>query len=529
MKNNAIKAMLDEKEDLRALLFPRGFLMTNDSQIEKEQYPFYGMWNWESVCGYSFLVHPKQKLHLSKQDDLTLALVGHAFDPVSSESEYSEEKMLETARLLYKKDSDEFERYFNQWTGLFALFIFEEGTFRVYGDAAGMYTVFYGTHNGKIYCASHTNLLGDVCGLSFDAYINRLINYRFYSLFGKALPGDLSPYKAFKRLIPNHFAQYHKDGWCVTRFFPKEGNALLDVPYDALIDTAAQILSQSMKLIHKKWDRAAVSMTGGCDSKTTLSCTNGVYDQYTYFSYTSSDSENVDAEAARDICKLLNIPHRIYTISQRDEDYQDIESLRVIMEYNSGSIGKNNANDVRKRAFFLGIDDFDVEVKSWVSEVGRAYYHKRFAKKRFPKKLTPRYATCLYKVFLTDRKLVKETNLVFAEYLQKYYSDDSFERIPWYDLFFWEFRMSSWNGLVITGEQQIAYDIAIPYNNRMLLQALLSMPVEKRIKDEPHWDIMKKMNPEIADCNISVVNVKHTNRRAKLERLYLEVCSRIPF
>ncbi len=89
--------------------------------------------------------------------------------------------------------------------------------------------------------------------------------------------------------------------------------------------------------------------------------------------------------------------------------------------------------------------------------------------------------------------------------------------------------MSSWNGLVITGEQQISYDIAIPYNNRILLQLMLSVPVEKRIEDALHKDIMRRMNPSISDCGISVVNVKHTEKRAKLERLYLGISARRRF
>ena len=267
----------------------------------------------------------------------------------------------------------------------------------------------------------------------------------------------------------------------------------------------------------------------GSDSKTTLTCAEGQYEKYAYFSYNSSSPEAVDAEAASKICAMLGLPHRIYEIPQEDAAVKDCGQIRMLMDYNSGSIGKSNANDVRKRAFFLQTADFDVEVKSWVSEIARAYYHKRFAKKHFPRKLTPQYARSLYKVFITDRKLIRETDRIFADYLRKYYSDGAFERIPWYDLFFWEFRMSSWNGLVITGEHQIAYDITIPYNNRMLLQLLLSTPVEKRIQDLPHRDIMKKMNPAVADCGISVVNVKHTASRAKMERIYLGLFSRLRF
>ena len=87
--------------------------------------------------------------------------------------------------------------------------------------------------------------------------------------------------------------------------------------------------------------------------------------------------------------------------------------------------------------------------------------------------------------------------------------------------------MSSWNGLVITGEHQISYDITIPYNNRCLLQLMLSTPIEYRIEDKLHKDIMQLKNEKIANCDISVVNVKHTKNRARFEKLYLNIFSKI--
>lgn len=148
----------------------------------------------------------------------------------------------------------------------------------------------------------------------------------------------------------------------------------------------SEILSDNMRLISKKWDNAAVSMTGGCDSKTTLSCAKDEYDSFSYFSYVSSESEQVDADAAHKICEALGLSHKIYSISENDEDFKDLEDIRKILRWNSGDIRDNNRNDVRKRAYFCEIDDFDIEVKSWASEIGRSYYSKRFhGKKRFGK------------------------------------------------------------------------------------------------------------------------------------------------
>ncbi len=284
-----------------------------------------------------------------------------------------------------------------------------------------------------------------------------------------------------------------------------------------------------MDIIYKKWNVSAISMTGGVDSKTTLSCTKNSYDNYKYFSYISNDEEKVDALAANKIAEKLGLNHEIHVISKKNNDFPEYEDIKKIIEINSGNIGKSNENDIRKRIHYLNNKNFDVEVKSWVSEIGRAYYYKRFLKKRFPKKPRPRYLTTLYKVFVNKRKLVKQTNEIFKNYMDKYLTKDVMNKINWVDLFFWEFRVGSWNRLVITGEHKISFDVTIPYNNRTLLTQFLSIPVEKRIKDIPHKDIMKKANPQVAEMNISVTNVKHTKNRARLERLYLEVHSRLPF
>ena len=211
-----------------------------------------------------------------------------------------------------------------------------------------------------------------------------------------------------------------------------------------------------------------------------------------------------------------------------NSEFEDYDIYEKILEQNCGNIGKNNNNDIRKRIFFNNNYDFDVEVKSWASEIGRAYYHKRFDKKSFPEIVKPRYLTTLYKVFLHNRKLVRQTDKIFEEFLKKYYTEQDFQNVPWYDLMFWEFRVGSWNSLVITGEHRMSFDITIPYNNRRLLELLLSTSIEKRIHDIPHKDIMRVSNKEIADIGISVTNVKHTNKRAKMERIYLEVHSRMP-
>jgi hypothetical protein len=270
-------------------------------------------------------------------------------------------------------------------------------------------------------------------------------------------------------------------------------------------------------------------MTGGCDSKTTLSCTCKSYHQYTYFSYISSESEEVDAVAAQKICKSLNLPHTIHNISSDDKDFPDIEDLRAILFCNTDALRQTNKNDVRKRCYFTTIKDFDVEVKSWCSEIGRAYFSKRFAgRTNFGKIATPRKCTTLYKFFLHNRKLVRKTDSIFKEYLENFFQQDATAPIPWQDQFFWEFRVPAWNAGVITGEHRFSFDITIPYNNRIILQLLLSASDNEKIADTIYSLIRQKMNPGIDQTGPTIVNLKHTNNRARFENLYYILHSVFP-
>ena len=111
----------------------------------------------------------------------------------------------------------------------------------------------------------------------------------------------------------------------IKRFYtPKR----LNVTKDEIAHHVAVILHRNMELIAQKWKKPAISCTGGCDSKTTMACTNGLYNQFRYFSYISNDSEKIDADAANAIVKALGQKLITYNIPDKDETFADIEKTR---------------------------------------------------------------------------------------------------------------------------------------------------------------------------------------------------------
>lgn len=520
-----VKNILDDRPDVRQYLYAWGFLFSSAS-IKQEGYPFYDSWNFSKAASYNLLVHPKQKSHLYEQDGVCYVLIGHAYNPISGV--YQEAELLQQLAENYSTGLSECWPFINELTGIFTLLIIDGESVHIIGDACCIQTTYYTEVDNNLYIGTHPHLLADILELQMDTYIRELISYKFFPLLGSCLPGDLSPYKGVKRLVPNHVTSWKQQkGFESQRFFiPSK----VKLTADEIAERVSSLLAKSLAIIPLKWERPAISMTGGCDSKTTLSCACDVYDKYQYFSYISSEAEEVDAVAAKKICDTLGLEHRIYHISDSDGCYPDIEENRIILFRNIGELRKKNLNDVRKRCHFANIEDFDVEVKSWCSEIGRAYFSKRFnGLKDFGLFPHPRQCTTLYKFFLHNRRLVRQTDKIFKQYLDKFFVQSSQAPLPWQDQFFWEFRVAAWNGLAITGELRHAHDITIPYNNRIILQLLLGATDDEKIEDVVYTKIRNRMNPSVDISGQNVVNLKHTNRRAQVEGLYYRLHANFPF
>lgn len=524
VKMSTTRNILKNNQHTNDKLFSRGFYLSNQ-KFAVNEYPFYDKWDYVEIDEYNLAVHPQQSYYINLFNDAYLILIGHAYDPFDAIKD--EDKIIKRLNILLCKDKKLFWEKFNNLTGVFTLICLKDNKVYLLGDPTGMQTTFYSMKGEYIYISSHTNLVGDLLELEWEPYVERLVQYKFFRLLGNSLPGDITQFKHVKRLVPNHYVIIEPlKKIRIKRFYTPH---MIEATEETLAKEASSILHANLELIAEKWQKPAISLTGGCDSKTTLACANGLYNHFSYFSYISSEAEKVDAEAAHQICNALGLEHKIYNIPKNDNELDNTSEVGDILFWNTGGIRRSNANDVRKRAYFDDINDFDVEVKSWASEIGRAYYSKRFhGRTDFGDVPTPRKCTTLYKFFLHDRKLVKQTDQIFSKYLKRYFRQDKDKPVPWQEQFFWEFRVPSWNGLVITGEHKYSFDITIPYNNRRLLNILLSAPLESRINDTLYAKIREYMNPQIDATGVSVTNLLHTENREKAENIYYILHTRFP-
>lgn len=527
-----MKKVLQQYPQYRDKLYCRGFLITTDRKTIDSDYPFYSNWSEEVIVvgksEYYLYTHKDTYSYTYKDGEYTFFLLGHAYDPFNMVTD--ENTILSNLAVAMRNGQEEYWNEESNLTGVFCTGYFTENQAVYSTDCAGMQLVYHGSIEGNLYITSHSKLVADLTGLEQTEYIRRLVSNKFWHYWGTWLPGDLSPFNELKRMQPNCAGYFDAVDRTidVVRYYPlhKITELTTEEEYEKTIHKLGQIMSDTMTCIAKKWSdkKVSISVTGGRDSMTALSCAKDNYDKFSYFSYISNVDESVDADAAKQILKHLGLKHELYVIPEEFDEYSNLEAFKKVMQCNAGCIGENNLNDIKKRMFFSKNPPCDIEVKSWVNEMGRGWYYNKYNKKKFPKYPYPGYWRAMHKVYL-DPWLIKETNKVFDEYLKKYYSKEIFDNLSWLELYFWEFAWSGGEGVFLTSEHRVSYDITIPFNNRKYIELMLTVPLEKRKVDAIPNDLITYMEPRITDTGVVIKDISHTNFRAFVVRTYLEIFS----
>lgn len=509
---------LAELPELRRKLFVRGYVVYSEKPQGGEEFPFYGAWTDTEVDGYWFRIHPDQHFYHVKSGDVSICMVGNALN--GFDGKHREEEILLELALRYH-DSNAFYSYLDEITGCFVLFIIHNTRLHWITDPSGMLFSAYGVVNDTLYVSSHPQCLGDILGLSISEYANRLRSYPHFKKYGVFYPGDCTWFSEIRRSVPNFLYTYAGHTVCKCRIFPLEAlpcNHSREA-YASVVAQCCDILKSTMKCAVQKWGRASVSLSGGVDSRVTLAAAQGHYHDFDYYSYHTMPGDLPDVEAASEIARQLGLHHDIYKVSMNNEDFPHYSVHAMIQRHNMGEHHIND-NDIRKRIWFDRNAPVKVEVKSWISEIGRANYYKKFGLGHMPKQLSPRHMTSMYKFFTTQRRLVKDTDRIFARYIQEFGPDRFPEGYDASDMYLWEFRYGAWGGLINTCEQSYAYEIFMPFNNRRLLYLMLSTPLQKRISDQLHEDIWLMANPDTRALTRPVVNWNETKKRMYMEKAY---------
>lgn len=519
-----LKSELERFPEYKSAIFDCGYLVTNKLVDINYGFPFYENWtNCRVNNEVTVYYHKRQKVYTLSTINADYFLIGHAYNPF--DYEWDENIILSHLDRVSCGCFEAAKEYIDDLTGLFLLGVVKDNSVSFCGDFESMRASFYCSDGNQWFIGSHEELIAHETHLTWDTYVDSLENYRWYYLYGEGLPGDITHYKELKKLIGNTYVVY--DGkFHINRLWPRKSLDMIknDNDYQNVVSMISDIMSKSLELISKKWDKPAVSTTGGRDSQGSLAAAVHIKDKFQFFSYNSQQAEKVDCDAAEKICKAAGVTHKTYNIPLDKKIYPEYDLVYSILTYNSNR-RKINHNDVMKRIFFRKNTDFDVEVKSWTSEIGRGYYYKRYGVKKLQKQCRPRYVNVMNNIYLLNPKLMYRTDAIYSDYLERSKYNESMYNYDWTDIIELEMRDGQWGTAVISTEHLFAYDVTIPYNNRHLGDLFLSVPLNDRIADRTHKDFTKKLCPKMGELNIVVRDAAHDKKREIFDKLYYFISS----
>lgn len=519
MNYSTIKDRLDTDKQYRRLLFPRAYIFTDAELGSLQEYPFYDDWDRISIGKYRLLVHRPARAYFYADGNAELALVGHAYNPFTGEIDEQE-----IARGLVSAYSEDMQKFFDkldELTGVFVVILIHSDKVISVQDCGGQKMLYFGNVNDNVVITSCPQLVADVFNLQPDNNVLRLLQSKGYYRGSGFLPGNLSPYKELKRLGANTLVYYNKGEFRIERFFPRAEVDTLQSEEDkiAAIKQMYRLMSANIDLTVKKWPRVALSLTGGMDSKTALACATEYYKELYIYSFASKESEKLDADAAAEICRTLEIPHHFYHIPDRTEDIKDYDFLQSLIEHNTSHTCKLHQNEKRKYIWMERLDDFDVEIKSDISEIGRAYTTRKYLNVRIPSKLCPRHLTIGQGRYFLEPWQMLFADKAYREFMCETGLTDDLHGYSMHDLSYWEVRMSSWASTSFAS-QEYMHEITIPYNNRNLMKLFLRFPVEERKCDIPHKRLIQYGNAQLADMEISIKDSYFGKTRMVIETIY---------
>lgn len=522
-RRNEIERILDEYPKYKETLFIRGYLITDDELDNLDKFPFYSSWSRHAFGKLSngravnIYVNNKQNYYSHEEDELIISIIGHAYNPF--DMEHDENKILKKLIEQFRISEESFFNKVSELTGIHLITINYQGRILAVQDCSGMKSCYFGEVGRNIYLTSHPQLVGDLLNLETDSFVEKLIKSKPYNIGNRHLPGNITPYRELKRLGGNTYVNY-EDNFTIVRFYPimPHSEIKTESEFNEGINSIATIIHNNVLLASQKWSNPAISLSGGTDSKTTLSCVNGLYDKFKYFSFHCKPQELVDAKAARQICDSLSLEHSIYSIPDKNEDVEDFYILKNIIDHNTSYFMNLSDHEMRKMIYLYKMDKFDIELKSWASETARVFLERKY-KVTMPVKLTERHFSIFQTRYFLVPDLLKKSDELYADFMKETGLTGPIYNFEHTDLFYWEVRMGAW-GTSVVSSLDFCHDVTMPINNRKLIEIFLSFPHEDRKSDRVHKEVIKVSDKRIEDMNIEVKNLYFHSYRIWIEKTF---------
>lgn len=436
-----------------------------------------------SACDFGkrrLSVHPLTRLSVSESGAYRVALIGIAVDPYLGEHE--PERIASRLRDAAQQSIEQFHEALSQLAGRHVVLLDMPDDMRAYGDAANLLATFY-VAGEQPAIASHASVLAKQ--FSFEPspaaleFIGRPDVRRILYL-----PGNRTLFDSVRHLTANTYFSFKERR--TRRFWPQEDAPIAPLPPAKL----ANLLSETLRLFSLD-HRLLLSVTSGLDSRLTLAALKRrAALLYTFDSgEIGNDTMQADARVARRLAQREGYPHVTLTAPRLNVGFESrLEENR--------EIGIANTSGARRETFahlwtaHREVFEGRLHIRSVCAEIARAFYLRTA---RLAIEPTIEALSDCYSFYVND----EFTRSAIKDFV--YDSEFSTERLggySFYDMFYWETRMSVWQANVLL-ETDVAFETAIPLNNRRLLIGLLAHSLKERNAGTFFHDAIGELAPHL--------------------------------
>lgn len=449
-----------------------------------------------------------------KSDDHSIKLVvlGHFYDPFER---VAGEPVAKKLLADFQTSSTSFYERLDRLSGRFVIFIGKHnGALHIFPDACSTIPVAYHVRDDSLVVSSHPYLIQSFYDLNDDNLLRELTKAGFYKLGIRHFPADKTEVQGVKVLTPNLVLSYVDKSINIDRVFPRQPRRELTV--EEVVESVSSALKGSIQclLSYRKDTRCALS--GGVDSRISLAASEGCRDKISFFTFSGKGNANRDLQSTKKLANKLGLKfNEINLLLNSDETCLD-----KVYRNMQGATRYPNAHETAARRRHFGKTD-SFEIRSSVSEVSRSFFKRKFRVK------TPSLSSAamvpLYKRVPFNKKWHQCLSEVFSEWIEVSKFDVVAEQgYDWLDLLYWELRVGTWQALVLQDADYYTNPTVL-FNNRKLLEIMLSSPDGYREKDDLQLMIMERLDPNVLCVDI----VKNFGGAARLrevvESLYLRM------
>lgn len=463
--------------------FARGFVLS-DIALE----PPVREWVTQETAGLGISRAPDVPLTMARSGGRFVVVLGTFVDTATWSSM---EAAVSSAVEAFTRSEDEFLDATDAWSGRYIVIFGAEANRHVMTDATGMRSAFYPL-SGRFVMASHARLVARLTHADrsplMNAYreiVQHAIVHPHRRSLVMSMPGRSTPWSGIVYLTANTALDIETRQ--LRRVFPRR-RPQRSTPAGAAALIAPRLSGQVSSLVDSGRP-VAISITAGLDSRVSLAASRQVRDVVRYFTYRRDDvpSDDEDVATASSMAEALHLGYGVIDVGA-SVDPPELDS--AIREATFLSHGRRIV-----AAYRTVFSPDTIHVRSNIGEVGRCFYRRSLAAAEMatsPSDIPARDLARLWAHGGVSEPVVQ----AFAEWIQATGFRDV-AGLDALDLFYWEHRMACWHSNVVL-ESDFAFDTHVLFNSRWVLERMLSVPEEDRLRGSVFRHLIAGLWPELA-------------------------------